>query len=89
MTFPKEKNHGIFPVTPKDMGPLSYKLPIPFPYSKGFLWEWYGSGMGVVWEWGYHYWGSLEFPLKNFHGFGGEGSVWVRGGFGFWAGFDT
>ncbi len=21
--------------------------------------------MGVVWEWGYHYWGSLEFPLKH------------------------
>ena len=25
----------------------SYKLPIPFPYFKGFLWEWYGSSMGV------------------------------------------
>ena len=29
------------------MGPPSYKLPIPFPYFKGFLWEWYGSSMGM------------------------------------------
>ena len=21
--------------------------------------------MGVVWEWGSHYWGSLEFPLTT------------------------
>ena len=29
------------------MEPPSYKLPIPFPYFKGFLWEWYGSSMGM------------------------------------------
>ena len=29
------------------MGPPSHKLPIPFPYFRGFLWEWYGSGMGM------------------------------------------
>ena len=27
--------------------PPSYKLPIPFPYFKGFLWGWYGSSMGM------------------------------------------
>ncbi len=30
---------------PPIMGPPSHKLPIPFPYFKGFLWEWYGSKM--------------------------------------------
>ena len=25
--------------------------------------------MGVVWEWGSHYWGSLEFSLKGFFSF--------------------
>ena len=28
------------------MGPPSHKLPIPFPYFKGFLWEWYGRVAG-------------------------------------------
>ena len=32
---------------PPIMGPLSYKLPIPFLYFNGFLWEWYGSTMGM------------------------------------------
>ena len=52
---------GIFLGNPHN-GTPSYKLPIPFPYFKGFL---YGSGIGVVWEWGSHYWGSLEFPLTK------------------------
>ena len=47
------------------MGPPSHKLPTPFPYFKGFLWEWYGSSMGM----GVHYWESLEFPLTTGHTF--------------------
>jgi len=37
----------------------SHKVAIPSHTSK----DSYGSGMGVVWEWGSHYWRSLEFPL--------------------------
>ena len=47
------------------MGPPSYKLPIPFPYFKGFLWEWYGSSMGTPWDRHSHFWGVFtNFPLK-------------------------
>ena len=41
---------------PLMMGPPSPKLPILL----GFLWE---SQKGVVWEWGSHFWGSLQIPL--------------------------
>ena len=41
---------------PSIVGPPSHKPPISFPCLQGIL-------MGVVWEWGTHYWGSLEFPL--------------------------
>ncbi len=47
---------GISPGSPNSGTPL----PIPFPYFKGFLWELYGNGMGVV---GSHYWRSLEKSL--------------------------
>ena len=33
-------------------------LPISFPYNSYTSRDSYGSGMGVVWEWGYHYWVS-------------------------------
>ena len=33
-------------------------LPISFPYHSHTSRGSYGSGMGVVWEWGYHYWVS-------------------------------
>ena len=39
-------NKGFFQ-GPPIAGPPSHKLPIPFPYFKGFLWEWYGSSMGM------------------------------------------
>ena len=42
------------------MGPPSYKRD---PYHSHTSRDSYGSGMGVVWEWGSNYWGSLEFPL--------------------------
>ena len=32
---------------PSLVGPPSHKLPIPFPYFKGSLWEWYRSSMGM------------------------------------------
>lgn len=32
---------------PLIVGPLSHKLPVPFPYFKGFLWEQDGSSMGT------------------------------------------
>ena len=38
-------------------------LPISFPYHSHTSKDSYESGMGVVWEWKSHYWGSLEFPL--------------------------
>ena len=38
-------------------------LPISFPYHSHCSRDSYGSGIGVVWGWGSHYWGSLEFPL--------------------------
>ena len=41
-----QKNYGFFQ-GPPIVGPPSHKLPIPFPYFKGFLWEWYGSSMGM------------------------------------------
>ena len=39
---------------PSIVEPSSDKLPIPFTYLKGFLWEWYGSGgssNGGPWNW--------------------------------------
>ena len=39
---------------PPKVGPL----PISFPYNSYTSTGSYGSGMGVVWEWGYHYWVS-------------------------------
>ena len=36
----------------------------PFPSGTHTIPILQGILMGVVWEWGYHYWGSLEFPLK-------------------------
>ena len=38
-------------------------IPHTIPILQGILiiWEWYGSSMG---GWGFHYWGSLEFPLN-------------------------
>ena len=54
-----------FPRDPRSWDPPSHKLPIPFPYFKGF---WIGSGMGVVWEWRSHYWRSLEISLKVMKG---------------------
>ena len=37
--------------------------PYHSPYFKGLL----GNGMGDVWEWGSHFGGSLEFPLKRWN----------------------
>ena len=55
-------NQRISPGTPiVGPFPISHKLPTPFPYFKGF----YGSGMRDGWQWGSHYWGSLEFPLHH------------------------
>ena len=41
------KNQGKFQ-GPPIMGPPYGKLPIPFPYLWGFLWEWYGNSMGSL-----------------------------------------
>ena len=42
---------------------------VSFPYHSHTS---YGILMGVVWEWGSHYWGSLEFPFKRW-------DVWKAG----------
>ena len=56
---PRTCTLGNFPRDPQWWDPL----PISFPYHSHTSRDSYGSGMGVVWEWGSHYWGSLEFPL--------------------------
>ena len=55
-------NQRISPGTPiVGPFPISHRLPTPFQYFKGF----YGSGFRGGWQWGSHYWGSLEFPLHH------------------------
>ena len=48
--------------SPTQQTKLLWAKTIPFPYFEGFE---HGSGMGVVWEWRSHYWGSLEFSLDH------------------------